>query len=144
MNFVPTRSVEEIALEYIDAFWQIYEPLPFLKRTFRHFMMMNGWRGKTNRPFTRTELRLFLSIAWRQGLLRSTRVRFWWQLLMIGLRKPSLLYDYMTTLGVGEHFFSYRYKVREQLLQQLQALKQRTGEDNLQVASKADLLSATT
>jgi len=66
MNFVPTRPLEDIVEEYIDAFWQIYEPLPFLKRTFRHFMMMNGWRGKSQRPITQHEARLFLAVCWRQ------------------------------------------------------------------------------
>lgn len=78
MNFIPTRPVEAIAKEYIDTFWQIYAPIPFLKRIFRHFMMMKGWRGKT-RPITAKELRLFLAVCWRQGLLHSTRFRFWWQ-----------------------------------------------------------------
>jgi len=31
MNFLPTRPVEELVEEYIDAFWNIYEPMPFLK-----------------------------------------------------------------------------------------------------------------
>lgn len=124
MNFVPTRPVEEITEEYIDAFWNIYSPMPFLKRTFRHFMMMNGWRGKTNRPITHHEIKLFTAICWRQGVLRSTRFRFWWQLIVIALVKPRLLYDYLTTLGVGEHFFSFRYEVRKQLLEKLALLKQ--------------------
>jgi len=124
MNFVPTRPVEEIVREYIDAFWQIYEPMPFLKRTFQHFMMMNGWRGKTKRPLTHHELRLFFAVCWRQGILRSTRFRFWWQLAAIALAKPRLLYDYFTSLGVGEHFFSYRHVVKAQLLSQLVTLKQ--------------------
>ena len=98
--------------------------MPFLKRTFRHYMMMKGWRGKTNRPLTWTEWRLFLAVAWRQGVVRSTRFRFWWQLVAIAFNKPRLLYDYITTLGVGEHFFTYRYVVRAQLLQQLEVLKE--------------------
>jgi radical SAM superfamily enzyme YgiQ (UPF0313 family) len=123
MNFVPTRPVAEITEEYIQAFWHIYEPMPYLKRTFRHFCMMNGWRGKTQRQITSTEMRLFAAICWRQGVLRSTRFRFWWQLVAIAITKPRLLYDYFTTLGVGEHFFNYRYEVRAQLLEKLAALK---------------------
>lgn len=123
MNFVPTRPVAEITEEYIQAFWHIYEPMPYLQRTFRHFRMMNGWRGKTQRQMTSTEMRLFAAICWRQGVLRSTRFRFWWQLVAIAMTKPRLLYDYFTTLGVGEHFFNYRYEVRAQLLEKLAALK---------------------
>jgi len=129
MNFVPTRPVEEIVEEYIDAFWQIYEPMPFLRRTFRHFMMMKGWRGNTKRPITNKEIRLFMAICWRQGVVRSTRFRFWWQLAAIAFFKPRLVYDYLTTLGIGEHFFSYRYQVRAQLHKKLAALKQAQQEE---------------
>ncbi len=122
MNFVPTRPVEEITHEYINTFWSLYEPLPYLKRTFRHFRMMKGWRGSTNRPLTHHEWQLFSAICWRQGILRSTRFRFWWQLVVIFLTKPRLLYDYFTVLGIGEHFFSYRHVVKAQLLSQLEAL----------------------
>jgi hypothetical protein len=38
--------------------------------------------------------------------------------------KRRLVYDYLTVLGVGEHFFNYRYEVRTQLRQKLTALKQ--------------------
>lgn len=124
MNFVPTRPVEEITEEYIAAFWQMYEPMPYLKRTFRHFQLMNGWRGRHKRPITLTELRLFLAICWRQGVLRSTRFQYWWQLAAIALLKPRLIYDYLIALSAGEHFFHYRYQVREQLLEQLARLQQ--------------------
>jgi len=124
MNFVPTRPVEELTQEYIQAFWHLYEPMPYLKRTFHHFRLMNGWRGFSQRPLTRHEWQLFKAICWRQGIVRSTRFRFWWQLLVMALTKPRLLYDYLTTLGVGEHFFSYRHIVREQLWQQLAQIEQ--------------------
>lgn len=124
MNFIPTRPVEEITREYIDAFWQIYEPMPYLKRTFRHFMMMNGWRGKTDRPITWTEWQLFMKVCWRQGVQRSTRWIFWWQLMAIALIKPRLLFDYFIALSAGEHFFAYRHVVKAQLEEQLQALVQ--------------------
>ncbi|MBE9192714.1 B12-binding domain-containing radical SAM protein [Gloeocapsopsis crepidinum LEGE 06123] len=134
MNFVPTRPVEELTEEFIDAFWNIYEPMPYLKRTFRHFQMMNGWRGKTKRPVTMTELQLFAAICWRQGLLRSTRFRFWWQLGAIALTKPRLVYDYLVALGAGEHFFHYRYQVREQLQVQLSTIKQAKQQELLAVS----------
>lgn len=110
--------------------------MPYLKRIFRHFMMMNGWQGKTNRPITWHEIQLFSAICWRQGLVRSTRLLYCWQLLQIMLSKPRLVYDYLTVLGVGEHFFNYRYEVRTQLRQKLSALKQLQRESYaLEVAS---------
>jgi radical SAM superfamily enzyme YgiQ (UPF0313 family) len=119
MNFVPTRPVAEIAREYIDAFWQIYEPESYLERTFRHFMMMKHWRGQSDRAMTSEEWRLFGRLLWRQGMVRSVRFRFWWQLIAIALCKPRLLPEYLAALGIGEHFFNYRYEVRAELEQQL-------------------------
>ena len=40
MNFVPTRPLEDIAREYIDAFWELYDPQKFLDRTYRHFLLL--------------------------------------------------------------------------------------------------------
>lgn len=122
MNFVPTRPIQEITREFIDAFWNLYEPLPYLKRAFAHFSRITGKRPPIRYPITAKELRLFTAICWRQGVLRSTRWRFWYQLFLIGLKTPHLLYDYFTVLGLGEHFFSFRHQVRAKLEQQLAAL----------------------
>ncbi|RCJ29225.1 B12-binding domain-containing radical SAM protein [Nostoc minutum NIES-26] len=124
MNFKPTRPVEEIVAEYIDCFWNLYEPLPYLKRTFRHFKMMNGQRPKIKRRFTWHEMRLFPVVCWRQGVVRTTRLLFWWQLIAIALQKPSLFYDYFVALSLGEHFFSFRHQVKAQLEAQLEVLQQ--------------------
>lgn len=124
MNFVPSRPVEQIVQEYIQTFWTIYEPDVFLKRTFRHFMRMGSWRGRWFRKGDYHEWQLFKTILWRQGVIRSTRFRFWWQLLVVALRKPSLLEEYLATLGLGEHFFSYRHTVRQQLEAQLESWRQ--------------------
>lgn len=124
MNFVPTRPMAEIVNEFIAAFWNLYEPLPYLKRTFRHFTMMEGWRPQNKRRLTMVELRFFLAICWRQGVLRSTRWRFWWQLVAIALQKPHVFYDYLIALGVGEHFFNFRHEVKAQLEEQLEELQE--------------------
>lgn len=122
MNFIPTRPVETIVNEYIQAFWQLYEPMAYLKRTFRHFSMMEGQRPRSKRPISQHEMRLFLAICWRQGFLRSTRWQFWRQLMAILLQKPQFFYDYFTALGIGEHFFSFRHQVKAQMEANLAAL----------------------
>ena len=136
MNITPTRTVQDIKRDYIDAFWQIYEPMPYLKRTFRHFMMMDGWRGKTDRPITWTEWQLFIKVCWRQGFRRSTRLRFWQQLIAISLRKPRLLFDYFIALSAGEHFFAYRHVVKAQLEDQLQTFVQQDSAMQLSALSE--------
>ncbi|MEH1863046.1 MAG: DUF4070 domain-containing protein [Nostoc sp.] len=54
-------------------------------------------------------------MVWRQSIIRSTRWRFWWQLVAIAFQKPHLLYDYFVALSLGEHFFSFRHEVKAQL-----------------------------
>jgi radical SAM superfamily enzyme YgiQ (UPF0313 family) len=130
MNFLPTRPVEEITREYIGTFWHLYAPMPYLKRTFQHFMKMKGWRGKSRRPIDHNEIKLFLAICWRQGCLRSTRWRFWGQLVAICLAKPHLLFDYFIALGAGEHFFAYRHEVKAQLEEQLHQFQEQTNFQN--------------
>lgn len=129
MNFVPTRPMTEIVNEFIAAFWNLYEPLPYLKRTFRNFQKMPGWRHKYNRNLTQAEWRFFMAICWRQGILRSTRFHFWWQLIVMAWRKPNLLYDYLIVLGVGEHFFKFRYEVKAELAAELALLQQQELEN---------------
>jgi hypothetical protein len=74
MNFVPTRSPEELAREYINCFWELYEPKRYLSRVYRHFMTMKPSPNKV--PFKMlevVELKAVLTIFWRQGIKRDTR-----------------------------------------------------------------------
>ena len=124
MNFIPTRPLEEIVTEYIQAFWNLYEPLPYLKRTFHHLSMIEGKRPNNKRPLGWHELKLFSAVCWRQGFVRSTRFHFWWQMLAMAFQKPHLFYDYFVALGFGEHFFTLRHEVKAQLEEQLEVWKQ--------------------
>ncbi|WP_413175358.1 B12-binding domain-containing radical SAM protein [Anabaena azotica] len=140
INFVPTRPMTEIADEFIETFWNLYEPMPYLKRTFRHFMMMEGWRAKYQRTLTKAEWDFLKAICWRQGILRSTRFHFWWQLIVMVRRKPNLLYDYLIALGVGEHFFNFRHEVKAEIeaelaLLQRQELDKKLAELQLETVS---------
>jgi hypothetical protein len=64
-----------------------------------------------------------------------------WQLVAIAFAKPRLLYDYLTTLGVGEHFFNYRYEVRAQLRAKLADLKQMKQEEKASYQLEPRLLT---
>ncbi|WP_460205424.1 B12-binding domain-containing radical SAM protein [Scytonema sp. NUACC21] len=131
MNFKPTRPIKEIIQEYIDCFWNLYEPVPYLKRTFRHFLKIQSRRPRPSRKITWHELSFLRALFWRQGVVSSTRFRFWGQMLVIALRNPQCLYDYLVALGIGEHFFSFRHIVKSQLEAQLQALKETQQEYSL-------------
>jgi radical SAM superfamily enzyme YgiQ (UPF0313 family) len=132
MNFVPTRPVEDIAHEYVEAFWTLYDPLTALNRTFRHFselgegqkQSLQGRRQTTGRPGPEINwitIRALLIIAWRQGIVRKTRWRFWSNLAIILWRYPNVAAFYLSVCAQAEHFIDFRETVRDQIHDQLQA-----------------------
>lgn len=124
MNFVPTRPMEEIAREYVDGFWQLYDPIKFLDRVFRHFMLLRHATyprkpRALRRKINRSNLRALLLVFWRQGLLRKTRIRFWRHLYHMYRFNPGGIGSYLSTCTHCEHFVSYRRLVRDEIGQQL-------------------------
>ncbi len=116
MNFIPTRPLEDIAREYIEAFCALYEPVRYLDRTYRCFLMMGSpsWTA----PFKLPNLMLLKAMAiilWRQGIQRETRWKFWHHLFSIIRRNPKVLELYLDTCAHIEHFYEYRQIVREQI-----------------------------
>jgi radical SAM superfamily enzyme YgiQ (UPF0313 family) len=135
MNFEPTRPLQEVVMEFVEAFWQLYEPMAYLKRTFHHFSMMGTRRPPSQYPLTQKEWRLILGVCWRQGIVRSTRLRFWWQLLVMTVRKPNLLFDYVAALAFGEHFFTFRHEVRSSLVSKLEQLQTQPASESADLQS---------
>jgi len=120
MNFIPTRPLEEITQEYINAFWELYDPEKYLDRTYRHFMMMGEPRCRAALSSLRpAHIKALLILCWRQGLKRKTRFKFWKYLLSIIVNKPSVWNRYLTSCAYAEHFVDYRQLVREQIESQL-------------------------
>jgi radical SAM superfamily enzyme YgiQ (UPF0313 family) len=124
MNFVPTRPLEEIAREFIDAFWQLYDPERFLDRTYRHYRILGeatypkkGKRAK--KKLDGAVIRALLTICWRQGVLRKTRWQFWRNLYLMYRHNPGGVSSYLSTCAQIEHFLDYREIVKEQIESQL-------------------------
>ncbi len=126
-NFIPTRPVEELADEYIAAFWKLYEPEVYLDRVYRCFAKM-GRPVKTGRfrlPLgseivaSVRDLGAFLRVVWRQGIRRSTRWRFWMNLGRILLHNRSQCVYYLTVCAHYEHFSKYRESVRDSIQDQI-------------------------
>ncbi len=124
MNFIPTRPLEEIAHEYINGFWELYDPQRYLDRTYRHFMMIG--EPQTNSIGSKlvdlTTLRALLILCWYQGVVRKTRWTFWRYLWNILRHKPRVLDHYLVVCGQVEHFYEYRAIVKEKIERQLQEL----------------------
>jgi Domain of unknown function (DUF4070) len=122
MNFYPTRPIMEIAQEYVEAIWTIFEPSNYLKRCYLQSLSL-GLRDpkKQNMKYPLSKgLRLLLQLIWLQGISRSSiRVQFWQQLWSIMIQKPQVLNLYLGLCAVGEHFWQYREIARERITQQL-------------------------
>jgi|SRR6478672_331321 len=120
MNFVPTRPVEEIVREYVEAFWQLYDAEKFLDRTYRHFLMLGAPKCKVPGKFpSLVDLKALAIVVWRQGIKRNTRWKFWHHLFSIIKRNPGVWDHYLTVCAHNEHFLEYRQIVRDEIEAQL-------------------------
>lgn len=119
MNFVPTRPLEDIAREYIEAFWQLYDPEKFLDRAYRHYLLLGEAtypkKGRRKKQVNWVVLRAMLTICWRQGVVRKTRWQFWRNLAGMLQHNPGGIGPYLSVCAQIEHFVEYRQIVRTQI-----------------------------
>ena len=145
MNYVPTRPLEEIAYEYMDAFDELYEPSKFLDRAYRHFLILGQAtypdKGKgRKKEFSWVVIRAFLTICWRQGAVRSTRWQFWrnlWSMLQVN---PGGVSSYLAVCAQIEHFMEYRGIVRHEIETQVAEFLE--GEAKLKAAMATEQVEA--
>lgn len=122
MNFVPTRPIAEIAREYVEGIWTMYEPARYLKRCFQHCLDINlrSGRQQTMKFPLGKELQLVARLIWHQGIRRSDiRVQFWRQLVIILAKNPRIFKTYLGLCAAGEHFWEYRVLARQRIGEQL-------------------------
>jgi radical SAM superfamily enzyme YgiQ (UPF0313 family) len=122
MNFIPTRPLEEIVQEYLEVFGQLYDPLTYLNRTYRYCRKLGAPRHKGKYKLEGvtiwTLIRLVLLMVWKQGVVRKTRWRFWWNLGQMYRHNPKVVVPYLATcLGI-EHYVYYRQIVQNQIKEQ--------------------------
>ncbi|MBT9316623.1 B12-binding domain-containing radical SAM protein [Leptothoe spongobia] len=122
MNFIPTRPVTELAREYVDGFWQMYDPERYLRRCLQQCLKIRCRQRRTQTmqfPWHKG-LRLFAQLVWSQGIHRTDiRGQFWHQLWIILWNKPQALNVYLGLCAAGEHFWEYRALAKERITQQL-------------------------
>ncbi|PLZ94555.1 B12-binding domain-containing radical SAM protein [Fischerella muscicola CCMEE 5323] len=122
MNFVPTRPMAEVAREYVEAMWTMYEPKNYLRRCFEQCLNItpNPYLQQTVYFPPGKGIRLVIQLLWRQGWQRrEIRLQFWQQLWAIIRSKPKFLNMYLGLCAAGEHFWQYRILARERITQQL-------------------------
>ncbi len=133
MNFVPTRPLEDIAREYVEAFWELYEPKRFLDRTYRHFLLLGEAtypkKGKSaKKKVDWIAIRALLTICWRQGVVRDTRWQFWRNLYNMARLNPGGLSSYLSVCAQIEHFVEYREIVRREIEAQVEEFLRQEGD----------------
>jgi radical SAM superfamily enzyme YgiQ (UPF0313 family) len=133
MNFVPTRPLKEIAEEYVEAFWQLYDPIMFLNRTYRHFLILGSAPQLLSKPAGAPEVswvmvRALLILVWRQGIKRKSRWAFWRNLICLAWKYPHVVTNYLGVLAQEEHFIEFREVVRHGIYSQLEVME-RAGTD---------------
>lgn len=152
-NFVPTRPLEELAREYIEAFSRFYEPGCYLDRTYRYFQMLSVSKDKPSIALPRSVglrgwlkilrdqvliARALFIICWRQGIRRQTRWKFWHHLFSMAKQNPRALDHYLIVCAHNEHFLEYRDVVREQIEGQLvESLAQEARYQDVRTSSPA-------
>jgi len=122
MNFTPTRPIDEIAREYVEGMWTLYEPANYLRRCFHQCLNIVPPPGrKQTMDFgPGRALRLVAQLIWHQGWRRpEIRWQFWRQLWVIVRTKPQVLNMYLGLCAAGEHFWEYRILAKERISQQL-------------------------
>ncbi len=122
MNFVPTRPMVEVAREYVQAIWTMYDPKNYLQRCLQQCLNItpNPQLQQTMYFPPSKGLRLLIELLWRQGWQRrEIRLQFWQQLWTIIRTKPQFVNMYLGLCAAGEHFWEYRILARERITEQL-------------------------
>ncbi|HAC62221.1 MAG TPA: B12-binding domain-containing radical SAM protein, partial [Cyanothece sp. UBA12306] len=140
MNFIPTRPIEEIAEEYIEAFWTLYDAENFLDRTYRCFLKLGA--PQCHPPFklpSLVDLRALAIVVWRQGFKRKTRWKFWHHFFSIVKHNYPVWEHYLTVCAHNEHFLEYRAIVRDEIQQQLKEFQIQEAKQQLTESLSTEL-----
>jgi len=123
MNFVPVRPMGEITGEFIHMYEVLYDPAFYLDRAFNHILgMAPPPKRKPFKPPRLCELRAVLTVFAKQGIIYSSRRKFW-KYLFRGLREfPWYLNRYLSYCVMAEHYFEYRQTIKSALTIQMEAL----------------------
>jgi radical SAM superfamily enzyme YgiQ (UPF0313 family) len=122
MNFTPTRPLTEVAQEYVQALWMMYEPKNYLRRCFQQCLnIAPNPRLHQNMHFPSGKgIRLVAQLIWHQGIRRrEIRAQFWQQLWAIVRTKPQFLNMYLGLCAAGEHFWEYRALAKKRITQEI-------------------------
>ena len=136
LNFRPSRPMEEIAVEFIEAFDHLYEPSNYLKRIYEYSTILGSKKNKLKTSFKGVLASLnrpaaiagVLTLCWNQGVQRKSRWLFWQYLIRTIVKHPQVLDQYLWMCLLNEHFLEYRSVVHEEVTSQLNWSRTHTSE----------------
>ena len=137
-NFIPTRPIEDLAREYVECFWELYDPKSYLGRAYRHHLNMQPRPHKPKAKMPElVEIKAFLTVVWLQGVKRPTRYQFWQQFFSLLRLNPSAFKSYFVCCAQLEHFIEYRQIVREQIEAQIAEYLANKNQNTLSIKSES-------
>jgi radical SAM superfamily enzyme YgiQ (UPF0313 family) len=129
IKFIPTRPIKDIVHEYINVYETLYDPDAYLERTFEHFSRM------APPPYRKRiflgdwpELRAAPTFLRRHSAIYSSRWKFFRFMIKAFVKFPARFRDYILTCAAGEQYASYRHKIRDLLLAQLEEIESSQAE----------------
>lgn len=122
INFVPTRPASQIVEEFIRLYEILYQPEFYLERSYQHFLRIE--RPPVKRgffpPYPRELHTVGITIL-KQGLLSSSRWKFWKLFFKALIKFPRRFPNYISLCVMAEHYYEFRdiikSKLRAKLLQ---------------------------
>ena len=132
MNFVPSRPQAEIIAEFLGAWQELYEPSPYLERTYRFFLAMRPTRAATSREKKQSgtgaapdlaaphrnhlqNVLYFLRLAWKHGIRSSYRFQYWKQLFGMLWKNPSRFVKYLGVCELGTNMTKLTEVIRTRM-----------------------------
>jgi radical SAM superfamily enzyme YgiQ (UPF0313 family) len=115
-NFVPVRSIENIARELINFYEVVYEPERCLDRAFDQICELGPAPSRERLRWPKAhEWRLMLSVAAQHGVRNPTRWKFWRLLGAVARRSPEKVYSFLSLLAYAQNYFDHRLVVRREV-----------------------------
>ncbi len=126
INFRPSRPVDEIAREFMDGFWKLYDPAAYIDRVYRCYKILGKVRfppkNREHNKIKAQDIKAMFILLWRLGIRYPCRKKFWMRLLCILKENPGGLVSFLSVLAQLEHFMAYRKIVRDQIQAQLSGM----------------------
>ncbi len=125
-NFTPSRLVDEIAREFMDGFWMLYDPAAYIDRVYRCYKILGKVKfppkNREHHKIKAQDIKAMFILLWHLGIRSPCRKKFWTRLFGVLKENPDGLVSFLSVLAQLEHFTAYRQTVRDQIQAQLSGM----------------------